>query len=113
MNKKWIGLGAAGGGALMLVLPMLTRRAMRITTILKKDHRLVSGLFMSLEVAGRADPKLRKAIFDQLKRALELHSQAEEEVFYTDFARIGFGDAHSRTEHRLRGDWHRHPDPRT
>ena len=43
---KWglIGSAIAGGIALVPLVPVLKKRAMRATTILTKDHRMVSGL---------------------------------------------------------------------
>jgi len=43
---KWglIGSAIAGGIALVPLVPVLKKRAMRATTILKKDHRMVRGL---------------------------------------------------------------------
>jgi hypothetical protein len=105
MKKKWIALGAAGGATLFSVLPVLQRRAMRITTILKKDHRVVSGMFLTLETLGRASTVARNTLFQTIKTELESHAKAEEEVFYTAVARVGSGEAqevtgHSRDEHQ-------------
>jgi hemerythrin superfamily protein len=73
------GLGA-GGAVLVAVLPRLKRRAMRATTILKKDHRLVIGLFWTLRRTPSAS--VRKSVFNQIEQLLEMHTQAEEELFY-------------------------------
>jgi hemerythrin superfamily protein len=74
------GFLVAGGAALVAVLPVLKRRAMRATTILKKDHRVVSGLFWTLRQTPSASA--RKSIFNQIEQLLETHTQAEEELFY-------------------------------
>jgi len=105
MNKKWLTVGAGAGAALIAVLPPLKRRAMRITNILKKDHRVVSGLFLSLETVGRTNASLAESIFEQIRTEVEVHAQAEEEIFYTAIARVEFGAggskiSHSREEHQ-------------
>jgi hypothetical protein len=105
MKTKWVALGAASSATLLSVLPVLKRRAMRITTILKKDHRVVSGMFVTLETLGRANTAARRTLFQTIKTELESHARAEEEVFYTAVARVGSGEAyrvtgHSRDEHQ-------------
>jgi len=105
MNKKWLTMGVGAGAALIAVVPTLKRRASRITNILKKDHRVVSGLFLSLETVGRTNSRLAKSIFEQIHNEVEVHAQAEEEIFYTAVARLEFGSgdsriAHSREEHQ-------------
>jgi len=70
----------AGGAVIATVAPKLKNRAMRATTILKKDHRVVSGLFWSLQQT--TNPSIRKSIFNQIQKQLDIHSQAEEEFFY-------------------------------
>jgi len=53
---------------------------MRATTILKKDHRVVSGLFWTLQQT--TNPSIRKSIFSQIQNQIEIHAAAEEEIFY-------------------------------
>src|SRR6516164_7326232 len=52
---KWslIGSGIAAGAALIPLIPAIKRRAMRVTTILTKDHRMVSGLISTLDITPR------------------------------------------------------------
>jgi len=75
-----IGGVAVSGIALAVAAPIIRKRALRVTTLLKKDHRVVSGLFFTLQQAPSA--ALRKSIFSQIQHQLEIHSQAEEEIFY-------------------------------
>jgi len=75
-----IGGAVAGTFCVAALLPAIKRRAYRVTTILKKDHRLVSGLFWTLQKT--TNPHIRKSVFTQIQTQLETHAQAEEEVFY-------------------------------
>jgi len=90
---KWgiIG-GAIAGGALIPLIPIIKRRAMRVTTILKKDHRMVSGLIMTLQMTPRVNGKLRRILFDQIRSNFMIHAQAEEEVLYPELRGIMFTD---------------------
>ena len=75
-----VGGAVAGGIAFAAVAPAMKKRAMRATTILKKDHRVVSSLFWTLQQA--TIPSIRKSIFNQIQIQLETHAQVEEELFY-------------------------------
>jgi hemerythrin superfamily protein len=88
----WGGI-IAGGASLIPFIPMLRRRAMRVTTILKKDHRVVSGLIMTLEMTPKFNGKVRKSIFNQIYTNLMAHATAEEEVFYPAVRNIAFGQS--------------------
>src|SRR5689334_17807080 len=68
---KWgaIAVGIAGG-ALISLIPIIKKRAMRVTTILKKDHRMVSGLIATLQMAPKVNGIVRKTLFDQIHRSL-------------------------------------------
>jgi hemerythrin superfamily protein len=70
----------AGGAALAAAFPLLKKRALRATTILKKDHRAVSGLFWAIQQT--TNPTIRKSIFNELRTQLEMHTEVEEEIFY-------------------------------
>lgn len=86
----WGGI-IAGGASLIPLVPMIRRRAMRVTTILKKDHRLVSGLILTLEMTPKFNSTVRKSLFEQIHSNLMAHAQAEEEVFYPAVRNIAFG----------------------
>jgi hemerythrin superfamily protein len=81
---KWgmIGGAVAGGAALISFIPAMKRRAMNVTTILKKDHRMVSGLMMTLQMTPRINGTVRKTLFEQIRTSLLVHAQAEEEILY-------------------------------
>jgi hemerythrin superfamily protein len=81
---KWglIGGAVAGGVALIPLIPAIKRRAMRVTTILKKDHRVVSGLIATLQMAPKVNERIRKRLFEQIRHSVMVHALAEEEILY-------------------------------
>jgi len=83
----------AGGASLIPFIPMIRRRAMRVTTILKKDHRMVSGLMMTLEMTPKFNSTVRKTLFNQIYNNLMAHATAEEEVFYPAIRNVAFGQS--------------------
>jgi len=89
---KWgiVGSAIAGGVVLIPLVPMIRRRAMRVTTILKKDHRMVSGLMMALQMTPKVNGMVRRTLFDQIRKNFMLHAQAEEEVLYPELRVIMF-----------------------
>lgn len=50
--------------------------------ILKQDHREVLELFRKFAETGDGAIKTRQRLADQIFRELELHTRAEEEIFY-------------------------------
>jgi len=90
---KWtlIGSAIAGGIALIPLVPALKKRAMRATTLLKKDHRIVSGLLMTLEMTPKFNGMVRKTLFEQIRNSLMMHTQVEEEIFYPAVRNLAFG----------------------
>ena len=66
---------------------------MRVTTILKKDHRMVSGLIMTLDMTPKFNSTVRKSLFNQIHNNLMAHATAEEEVFYPAIRNIAFGQS--------------------
>jgi hemerythrin-like domain-containing protein len=103
-GMKWglIGGAIAGGVSLIPLVPVLRRRAMRATTILKKDHRMVSGLIATLEMTPRMNTGLRKTLFDQIHHSLMVHTQVEEEIFYPAVRNIGFGQGEQQVNQAFR-----------
>jgi hemerythrin superfamily protein len=97
---KWglIGSAIAGGIALIPLVPAMKKRAMRVTTILKMDHRMVSGLLMTLEMTPKFSAMMRKTLFDQIRNSLMVHTQAEEEIFYPAIRNIAFGGETSKVD---------------
>src|SRR5438477_8208899 len=97
---KWglIGSAIAGGIALIPLVPALKKRAMRATTVLKKDHRMVSGLMMTLEMTPKINGMVRKRLFDQIKNNLMVHTQIEEEIFYPEIRSVMYGGDSSKVD---------------
>jgi len=77
-----IGGSVAAGAALIPLIPMIKRRAMRVTAILKKDHRLVSGMIMTMQMTPRMNGKVRQRLLEQISNSVLIHALAEEEVLY-------------------------------
>ncbi len=77
MNRKTLtglaGAAVAGGAGIAFALPVIRKRALRATTILEKDHRIVSGLFFEMKQTPNAS--IRKSIFNQIRHQLDVHSQ--------------------------------------
>jgi len=86
----WGGL-AAGGAALMSAIPKLKRKVMKVTNILRKDHRLIGGMVMTLERTPKVNGMIRRSLFNQIRHQLMAHSQAEEEIFYPAVRSLNFG----------------------
>ena len=84
--------GIAAGAALIPLIPIMKRRAMRVTTLLKKDHRMVSGLITALEMTPSANVTLRQRLFDQIRNNFMIHAQAEEDVLYPELRVFMFND---------------------
>src|ERR1700755_2334972 len=79
---KWsvIGSGIAAGAALIPLIPAIKRRAMRVTTMLTKDHRVVSGLIKALEMTPKVNATVCRTLFEQIRNNVMVHAQAEEDV---------------------------------
>jgi hemerythrin superfamily protein len=55
---------------------------MNALMLLKKDHTEVRNLFSQFERAGKTDHERRTDLFAEIRRELQIHSRAEEEIFY-------------------------------
>ena len=55
---------------------------MRATELLARDHRAVRDLFLQFQRAPLDDGPGRQDLFDRIVEELDVHSRAEEEVFY-------------------------------
>src|SRR5262245_31342049 len=55
---------------------------MNALKLLKKDHADVKSLFTKFERTSATDYNKRSAYFVQIRRELQVHSRAEEEIFY-------------------------------
>ncbi len=96
-GAKWgiIGGLIAGGASLIPLVPKLRRRLMQPTTILKKDHRKVSALIMTLEMTPRINGTVRRSLFEQVHHNVMVHAQAEEEVIYPALRNVMTGESES------------------
>ena len=64
---------------------------MDITQLILDDHHEQRRLFAILEQIDRTDTEVLAAIWGRLAAFLELHAQAEEEIFYPELLRVGVG----------------------
>jgi hemerythrin superfamily protein len=55
---------------------------MNAIELLKQDHKEAMGMIDELQTADKGNRTLTKQLFTQLKQALTLHTQMEEQVFY-------------------------------
>ncbi|PXX57584.1 hemerythrin HHE cation binding domain-containing protein [Nocardia tenerifensis] len=62
---------------------------MDITELILDDHREQRRLFAMLEQIDRSQTAVLSAIWDRLAAFLELHAQAEEEIFYPVLLQVG------------------------
>src|SRR4030095_13289385 len=67
-----------------LEFPLKTRSArMNALRLLKKDHSTVRSLFGKFDRMTKTAHEKRSELFVQIRRELQLHSRAEEEIFYS------------------------------
>jgi iron-sulfur cluster repair protein YtfE (RIC family) len=98
---KWSLIGGAIAGGIALV-PVLRKKAMRATAILKKDHRMVSGLIMTLEMTPKFSGMARKTLFNQIRNSLIIHTQCEEEIFYPAIRNLSFVEESGKVDEAYR-----------
>jgi hemerythrin superfamily protein len=55
---------------------------MNVLQLLKKDHETVTSLFSKFERTGRTSYEKKGELLAQIRRELQIHSRAEEEIFY-------------------------------
>src|SRR5262249_21724898 len=55
---------------------------MNALNLLKKDHASIKSLFGRFDRASKTDLDKRSDLFEQIRRELQIHSRAEEEIFY-------------------------------
>ena len=55
---------------------------MNVLKILKKDHSAVQNLFGKFDRAGKSAHDKKSELFAKIRRDLQVHSRAEEEIFY-------------------------------
>jgi hemerythrin superfamily protein len=74
---------------------------MRVTDLITQDHRTVHQLFLELEASADQDTSARRGLLGRLVDELDLHAQAEEEVFYPAVRAVSrrIDDAEDAHEH--------------
>lgn len=92
--------GLVAGGAAMF--PVLRKRALMATNLLKKDHLMVNGLIWTLQTTPSGNVNTRRTLFNQIRHQLELHTQVEEEIFYPAIRNLPTSQAQSRVEESYR-----------
>ena len=55
---------------------------MNVLKILKKDHSTVQNLFGKFDRTGKSAHDKKSELFAKIRRELQVHSRAEEEIFY-------------------------------
>ena len=80
---------------------------MDITQLILDDHHEQRRLFSILDQVERSDTRTLSAIWARLSAFLEIHAEAEEQIFYPELLRVGKGaggkaDAEDETEHAIR-----------
>src|SRR3989442_315863 len=55
---------------------------MNVLQLLRKDHSAVASLFSKFDKTGKSSHEKRNEIFIEIRRELQIHSKAEEEMFY-------------------------------
>jgi hemerythrin HHE cation binding domain-containing protein len=60
-----------------------------ITELILDDHHEQRRLFAILEQISRADTEVLSAVWGRLAAFLELHAEAEEEIFYPELLKVG------------------------
>jgi hypothetical protein len=81
--------------------------AIDITQLILEDHHEQRRQFAMLDQIDRGETKTLAAIWARLSAFLEIHAEAEEQVFYPELLRVGRGaggkaDAGDETEHAIR-----------
>src|SRR5437016_6158706 len=74
------------------------RQGMLATDVLKKNHQAILELFDRYRRTGRGDSRKKKALFDQIKRALRTHLCLEEEMLYPAMTRTPSPEAGRRLD---------------
>lgn len=69
-------------------------------TLLKKDHRVVEGIFKTLKAVDKIGLDEREKLFNKLKQELNIHAHLEETIFYPALRSIDEEDVrHAYADH--------------
>jgi len=55
---------------------------MNVLELLKEDHSNVESLFEKYDRTGKSSQEKKTELFEEIRRELQIHSRAEEEIFY-------------------------------
>ena len=55
---------------------------MNVLELLKEDHSNVESLFEKYDRTGKSSQEKKTELFEKIRRELQIHSRAEEEIFY-------------------------------
>jgi len=55
---------------------------MNVLELLKEDHSNVESLFEKYDQTGKSSQEKKTELFEKIRRELQIHSRAEEEIFY-------------------------------
>jgi len=55
---------------------------MYVLKLLKKDHSTMQSLFSKFDRSGKSSHEKKGELFVQIRRELQIHSRAEQEIFY-------------------------------
>ncbi|OLB94911.1 MAG: hypothetical protein AUH30_16615 [Candidatus Rokubacteria bacterium 13_1_40CM_68_15] len=73
---------------------------MKVADLLRQDHETVKGLITQLERLSSSDAEGRQRLLDEIAEELEIHSKAEEELFYPAVRKIDSEVVeHAKEEH--------------
>lgn len=61
---------------------------MNAIDLLRKDHRMVEDLFKRYESLDGSDPAEKMTVFDEIHRAIALHTRLEFDVFYPAYRQV-------------------------
>jgi hemerythrin superfamily protein len=75
---------------------------MNVLKILKKDHSNVQNLFGKFDRTGKSAYEKKSELFEKIRRELQLHSRAEEEIFYPALKALN-GDGRRLVSQALKG----------
>jgi len=105
-TSKWLYFGAAGAaaaGVLIPLVPVLRRRAMRVTTILRKDHRLVSAMLTTMEFTPKVNRTLINRLVEELYDSVTMHEIVEDEILYPIVRNVATSEWKASLEKASRG----------
>ena len=59
-------------------------KALKATSLLKEDHKKVKKLFAQFDHLEAEDSEALSALYEEVRKELQVHAQIEEEIFYPE-----------------------------